>query len=364
MMYKAVINCINTDIGRYTKAAEQSAKQLIRLAAREWLVAAVRRIPIRTGFLRGAFTPLEQLVGHVQFDSEGKARIGKSPNAALSKVKQAKSLREKLEHLQDRKEELERALRREHTEKPRKGKPFTELTDKKRELAHAHHKALEQLRKVQREARARIFDRHAEGNKLQDLLKQYRELKSQVRSKEGKAAYKEVYKDMHYAAHTMKHELHSIELKPSEANPKRNVLSYKISERAGSRLIKVDEAINRVKNKISKLRLRESKYNTLKELGTLSQRLRKSGRTAGDYNFVRGVHLNKKFLRQKVVLTAEGKVELERRFAITPKRTAKEMLAAQRSGKLGTVQKRVNLPILDKCIRKIGKRLMKRKHNI
>lgn len=54
------------DMNKFEQEFQTSFRQLMELAARAFLLQTVIRIPVRTGFLRGAFTPLENLVGAVQ----------------------------------------------------------------------------------------------------------------------------------------------------------------------------------------------------------------------------------------------------------------------------------------------------------
>ncbi len=57
------------DSKRFTKAMETELEKVFVEAARAFLIAATRRIPVRTGFLRGAFSRLEDVVGSFEFGS-------------------------------------------------------------------------------------------------------------------------------------------------------------------------------------------------------------------------------------------------------------------------------------------------------
>lgn len=80
----AKIDSISFDTKKFTRALADDCRKLVRQAAQKWLVAVLRRIPVRTGFLAGAFTPLENLVGHV---SRISGRITPSRNPLLSREK-------------------------------------------------------------------------------------------------------------------------------------------------------------------------------------------------------------------------------------------------------------------------------------
>jgi hypothetical protein len=56
----------------FNKVMDRELGALFTEAARAFLIAAVRRIPIRTGFLRGAFTRLEDVVGAYQIGASKK----------------------------------------------------------------------------------------------------------------------------------------------------------------------------------------------------------------------------------------------------------------------------------------------------
>lgn len=56
----------------FTSAMNEDMYNLFIEATRAFLIAATRRIPIRTGFLRGAFTRLEDVVGAYETSSSGK----------------------------------------------------------------------------------------------------------------------------------------------------------------------------------------------------------------------------------------------------------------------------------------------------
>lgn len=75
----------------FTKTMQNDLEALFIEAVRAFLVASTRRIPIRTGFLRGAFTRLEDVVG--AFEASGqtrantnKARSGPRPGKDLTSV--------------------------------------------------------------------------------------------------------------------------------------------------------------------------------------------------------------------------------------------------------------------------------------
>ena len=109
----AKIDTINIDFPKFTKAMERDCKKLLRLGAQRWLITVLGRIPVRTGFLAGAFTPLEDLVGVVQRDTAtGKAlgRIKPSRNPLLTREKKLDFYRKTLKKLEDSIKVDERSL--------------------------------------------------------------------------------------------------------------------------------------------------------------------------------------------------------------------------------------------------------------
>lgn len=93
----ARIDTINFDLSSFSKALAEDCRKMIRLAAQKWLMAVIRRIPVRTGFLAGAFTPLENLVGSVNKQT---GRINMSRNPLLTREKKIDSLTKKLRAMQ------------------------------------------------------------------------------------------------------------------------------------------------------------------------------------------------------------------------------------------------------------------------
>lgn len=65
---------------QFTKTMDRELQALFTEAARAFLIAAVRRIHVRTGFLRGAFSRLEDVVGTFQASV---ARVGRSGLGSL-----------------------------------------------------------------------------------------------------------------------------------------------------------------------------------------------------------------------------------------------------------------------------------------
>lgn len=74
---RAVIRQINID--KFTAAMHKEMEQIFVEAARQFLIEISRRIPVRTGFLRGAFSTLEDVVGNVE--NTGKPRSKKKTKA-------------------------------------------------------------------------------------------------------------------------------------------------------------------------------------------------------------------------------------------------------------------------------------------
>lgn len=104
----ARIDTINFDLSSFSKALAEDCRKMIRMAAQKWLVAVLRRIPVRTGFLAGAFTPLENLVGSV---NKATGRINMSRNPLLSREKKIDYLTKKLRGLQSSIEKSTERLR-------------------------------------------------------------------------------------------------------------------------------------------------------------------------------------------------------------------------------------------------------------
>ena len=61
--FSASIQRFNFDIRRYTEKAEEALLKTLKRAAREYLKAVLPRIPTRSGFLKGAFRPLQDFLG-------------------------------------------------------------------------------------------------------------------------------------------------------------------------------------------------------------------------------------------------------------------------------------------------------------
>lgn len=116
-----------------SKMDEQMTK-LIKEAARRFLVAAIRRIPVRTGFLRGAFTTLEDVVGALSLAStQGKVTrkgniLTEEQNKIIAKGKKLFKLRK----IQQKRLEQIRLLRKAEE-------------NRSVEIANIHQKHLERL---------------------------------------------------------------------------------------------------------------------------------------------------------------------------------------------------------------------------
>jgi hypothetical protein len=59
------VSLVEIDEKKFTKALREACRQALYKAARSFLLAAVPRVPILTGFASGAFGNLEDLVGRV-----------------------------------------------------------------------------------------------------------------------------------------------------------------------------------------------------------------------------------------------------------------------------------------------------------
>lgn len=93
------LDTFNIDFHKFTKAMERDCDKLLKLGAQKWLLAVLSRIPIRTGFLAGAFTPLENLVGVAARDAATGKTTGKimsSRNPLLTREKKIQLLKKKL----------------------------------------------------------------------------------------------------------------------------------------------------------------------------------------------------------------------------------------------------------------------------
>ena len=60
------------DLASVNKQIEAKSRQVFREATQKWLSAVLVKIPVRSGFLAGAFTPMEKAVGVA-----GKSTLGK-----------------------------------------------------------------------------------------------------------------------------------------------------------------------------------------------------------------------------------------------------------------------------------------------
>lgn len=56
----------------FTKALKEACREAMKQAAREFLLAAVPRIPVFTGFARGSLGNLEDIVGRIRENGEGR----------------------------------------------------------------------------------------------------------------------------------------------------------------------------------------------------------------------------------------------------------------------------------------------------
>ncbi len=130
----------------YTKAFRLAVTRAVRLAARAFLLETANRIPVRTGFLRGAFGTLEDVVGSV---SGGKIIPRTNPGVKKSKLlRSIKGLEENLAHIPSK------AFRRKHIQ-------ATLPKGKKREGAS----------KILKEQEAAIAKKKAELNRAKERLK-------------------------------------------------------------------------------------------------------------------------------------------------------------------------------------------------
>lgn len=101
------IDTFNIDFHKFTKAMERDCDRLLKLGAQKWLLAVLARIPIRTGFLAGAFTPLEDLVGVVGRDTA----TGKTTGKILNSRNPLLTNEKKLQLLKKKKAKIEEELR-------------------------------------------------------------------------------------------------------------------------------------------------------------------------------------------------------------------------------------------------------------
>lgn len=63
MKFLAKLTSFDLDAGRFSKALDQEIQRQMRMAARAFVAAAIRAIPVRTGFVRGAFRNVEEAIG-------------------------------------------------------------------------------------------------------------------------------------------------------------------------------------------------------------------------------------------------------------------------------------------------------------
>src|SRR4051812_758195 len=71
--FKLRLNRFKLDGQKYGLVLGRHIQAAMRIAAREFLLEVVKRIPVWTGFLRGAFGNLEDLVGTVASEANTSA---------------------------------------------------------------------------------------------------------------------------------------------------------------------------------------------------------------------------------------------------------------------------------------------------
>jgi len=82
MNFSAQLTSFDLDAGRYSKALDLEIQRQMRMAARAFVAAAVRAIPVRTGFVRGAFRNIEEAIGVNIAGSTSSAKIVKKAMAS------------------------------------------------------------------------------------------------------------------------------------------------------------------------------------------------------------------------------------------------------------------------------------------
>lgn len=86
MYFKSTADLMSFDGVGYTKQLRKALRVLFKEAARKWLIEINSRIPWRTGFLLGAFRPLEDAL-NVSVMNKGRTFAGPNTKTALRKSK-------------------------------------------------------------------------------------------------------------------------------------------------------------------------------------------------------------------------------------------------------------------------------------
>lgn len=159
----------------FSKTMNRQLQDLFVEATRAFLIASTRRIPIRTGFLRGAFTRLEDVVGAFEASGSVKAKIAKARSGARS-GKDLASTANRLVRLRQRQNRLLKQIRKLQQQEARRRE---ELNKKLSELQQGN-KFLQdkKVRAVLAATRARAIRQRAI---VQSLIKQAQANESDIR---------------------------------------------------------------------------------------------------------------------------------------------------------------------------------------
>jgi hypothetical protein len=110
----------------WSKAMNRELEDLFIEAARAFLIASTRRIPIRTGFLRGAFTRLEDVIGAFEASGQHKANIEKARSGPRG-GKDLASTANRIARLRQRQNRLLAQINRIHVSESRRRESLNRL---------------------------------------------------------------------------------------------------------------------------------------------------------------------------------------------------------------------------------------------
>lgn len=181
----------------------------MRVAARSFLIEAVKRIPVRTGFLRGSFGNLEDIIGTAtQISSKqeigkitdknlklpkGTHKLSVKGNKVFAHVKKLKinRVRNKIEaQIQARTRQLRTLFKRQQQLQVEPGKYATDLKKKYRDILSQHKETLSSLGQAKEKAFSKIGT--SSGKERAAALKQYNDLrKAETQAKQAYLHQKE-----------------------------------------------------------------------------------------------------------------------------------------------------------------------------
>ncbi len=154
------------DTKKFTNSLDKDLEKLFHDSAREFLIATVRRIPVRTGFLRGAFSTLEDVIGAFEFtqsaaSKEGPTRgrgLGSRPGRdAATKARKLVRARIRQARLLKRIAKLREAEQKRHQTTVKQQRTFTQRKGESQKQAAARVERQSRLRATAKAAREKAL---------------------------------------------------------------------------------------------------------------------------------------------------------------------------------------------------------------